>query len=190
MIFPLHAAILIVACLYAGSSAAARDSQPFRLVTMYAAFFFLSKLSEYFTLEYNLEYNLQTLIACFGAWILCMYAASMKRCVYVDVFCALMILAIINQLAMFIAYLNLAGLSYILAVGIYESLAFSFSILDIFVLFLVINGNNTPSDAVDSRQRTSLMDSLPNNYFSASAIQANGWAERKATDKQRPKRRR
>ena len=192
MIFPLHFLSLLGLCFYAAGVAAVRSKRaPFVLVVLYTAFFLFCNFVLHVTQTYDLDYTSVFAAEAFAAYRLNVYAAGMERSSFVDGFCLLQICSIINQLLMFLSYVNLyEGLLYAAILELYETAALVFSVLALILMVGIIGGNNARRHPDYGRQQPFSLVYLSYRFFSAQAIQANGWQEGQTISVTRQKRRR
>lgn len=164
LVFPLHC--LVIAGLVA--FAALRGSSfPLKLTSLYAAFFTASAFIAY--LEATIELQIVTWFI-FSS-ILFKFCIGTKRRLYIDLFCLLMIFAIINYSLLFFSYIALSGDAYGAASHLYTVARVLLSISDIVILIGVINGSS--SDRVYTGLFSFINNGLSNAFLFLQAPQKN-----------------
>ena len=133
-IFPLHASIIFGVLVFAATRGL--RSFPFKLTAMYAAFFIASEI----IYRYKAPEDLQIVTGFIFVSMLYNFCEDSKRRHYVDKFCFVMILAIINYSLLFFSYIALEGDVYGVASHILEVTRVMLGIADICILIGVING--------------------------------------------------
>jgi hypothetical protein len=119
-----------------------RGPFPFKLVSLYSAFFILCSASQWLVANYNLDYSVQILLQSLTTLYLFKVAIKAPRREYRKRFCALMILAVMSYAYMFISYITLTGTPYLISIEVYNVITFGLSIAVIWVLLGVINGSS------------------------------------------------
>ncbi|MBL4869815.1 MAG: hypothetical protein JKX72_02550 [Robiginitomaculum sp.] len=175
ILFPFHclaiAGLVVFAALRGGSF-------PFKLAAMYAAFFYTSTTFQ--LLELAPEFQIVT--AFIFASILFKFCIDSKRRLYVDLFCLLMILAIINYILLYVSYIALSGNAYEAASHLYTVVHVLLSISDIVILIGVVNGSRS------DRAYTGLVSFISNGLSGAFLLlqapqEAKGTARQTKTQK-------
>ncbi len=154
--FPLHIAALVVLWIYAGIRG---GPFPFKLVSVYSAFFILCAGSNELVISNHLDYSVQILLQFITTLFLFEIAIQAPRLKYIKRFCALMILAIISYAFMFIGYITLDGLLYDIVCETYEVVSLGLSVAVVWVLIGVINGSSR-GDTIFIRLRNSIVNAL------------------------------
>lgn len=163
-LFPLHC--LAIAGLVA--FAALRGSSfPLKLTSLYAAFFTASAIIAY--LEATIE--LQIVSWFIFSSILFKFCIGTKRRLYIDLFCLLMIFAIMNYTLLYFSYIALSGDAYGVASHLYTVARVLLSIADLVVLVGVINGSS--SDRVYTGLFSFINNGISNAFLFLQAPQEN-----------------
>lgn len=171
--FNLHITILLSIVVYAVYR---RSKSPLILASMYTAFFLLSNYTNNLTLEYDVDYPVQSLLAVVLTWSLVNYASRMKRCLFVDGFLYFSYLAIISILLMLLAYIYLTGYQYIFATGIFLQLQLWYQIADIIMMIGVINGDTARDLHINIRQFSNSFNRVFSSRYSVNNKEAQSWS--------------
>ncbi len=145
---------------------------PLMLTLMYSAFFYFSFLIR----DVNLSDESQIVFGSIFSSVLFSIAVNSKRSAFIDLFCCLMILAIINYIILYISYIALSGAAYIIATDFYTWLSVMLSVADALVLIGVING--TRSDRVYKGLGRFIYDGLSSVFAFMEAPQTYDWPQR------------
>ena len=164
-VFPLHC--LAIAGLVAFAATRGLRSFPLKLTAMYAAFFASSE----FIYQLGATVELQIVTAFIFTSILFKFCINTKRRLYTDLFCLLMVLAIINYILLYVSYIALEGNAYEVASHLYTVGHVLLSIFDIAILIGVVNGSR--SDRVYEGLPDSIINGLLRAYFFLQAPQEN-----------------
>ena len=186
MIFPIASAfILCCVCVLAYKRASrGRINHSIKwLIWLYSASFLFATSTGYYILQNNIDYTYQILIAVTLSYMLFCYAVALKRTVIINSYCAVTILAIINQIVMFNAYTELAGNAYTTAAITYSLAERFLAVIDIILLIGIAHGTNGCAP-ITSRQWYKNLSSFRSFKFNPQTLQPTPWAER-AADRQR-----
>lgn len=137
--FPIHIAVLTALWIFAGIRG---GPFPFKLVSLYSAFFILCAGSQKLVEAGSIDYSVQILLQFVTTLFLFDLAIEAPRLKYIKRFCAIMILSIINYAFMFISFITFEGIAYDYASNIYSAILFWLSIAVIWILIGVINGSS------------------------------------------------
>ena len=162
-VFPLHC--LAIAGLVAFAATRGLRSFPFKLTAMYAAFFASSE----FIYQLGATVELQIVAAFIFTSILFKFCINTKRRLYTDLFCLLMVLAIINYILLYVSYIALSGYAYEAASHLYTVFHVLLSISDIAILIGVVNGSR--NNRVYEGLPNSIINGLYRAYFFLQAPQ-------------------
>ncbi len=154
-VFPLHC--LAIVGLVAFAATRGLRSFPFKLTAMYAAFFITSE----FIYQLGATVELQIVTAFIFASMLFKFCINTKRRLYTDLFCLLMVLAIINYILLYLSYIALSGYAYEVASHLYTVFHVLLSVSDIAILIGVANGSR------NNRVYKGLPDSIINGLYRA-----------------------
>ncbi len=172
--FPLHIAALVALWIYAGIRG---GPFPFKLVSVYSAFFILCAGSNELVISNHLDYSVQILTQFITTLFLFEIADQAPRLKYIKRFCALMILSIINYTFMFLSYLTLDGLLYDVSIQVYDVVSLVVSVAVVWILIGVINGSNS-GDRVLGRLWNFIIDGLLHFRLHKEALPASIWQTR------------
>ena len=175
-VFPLHC--LAIAGLVVFAATRGLRSFPFKLTAMYAAFFASSEI----IYQLGSTVELQIVSAFIFTSILFKFCINTKRRLYTDLFCLLMVLAIINYILLYVSYIALSGNAYEAASHLYTVFHVLLSISDIAILIGVVNGSR--NNRVYEGLVSFIINGLSGSYLFLQAPQENkGTARQAQTEK-------
>ena len=169
ILFPLHCLTIVGLVAFA---ALRGSSFPLKLTMLYAAFFYTSTLIEYL----NATPELQIVSGFIFASILCNICLRSKRRLYIDLFCLLMVFAILNYILLYFSYIALSGDAYELAAHLYTVAHVLLSIFDIVILIGVANGSG--SDRVYNGLGSFISNGLSSMFARMEAPKTYHWPTR------------
>ena len=172
--FPLHISALVVLWIFAGIRG---GPFPFKLVSLYSAFFILCAGSNELVISGYLDYSVQILAQFITTLFLFELAIQAPRLRYIKRFCAVMILSIASYAFMFISYVALEGVAYQVAGAVYNAASFALSIAVVWILIGVINGSSR-GDTILIRLRDYFTDGLLRFRLHKKALPASIWQAR------------